>query len=74
MHPACYRTATISNFELITWHPFPQLYVGVVIYDEKSEWTLEEYLVRNKRKELIQRERSWWQDLEELQRFIPNSS
>lgn len=75
--PARFRTATISNYCLIPWHPFPRLYVGLATYVEKREWTPEEYLVdrelQRERRALIQRERSWWQNVSQLQRFTPST-
>ncbi len=78
MSSARRRTSTIADYGLISWRPYPQLYVGMATYTEQNRWaTLEEFEVyeelRRKHRELLQRERSWWRDVSELQRFTPGT-
>jgi hypothetical protein len=78
MYPARLRTATIADYGLVPWLPFPELHVGIATYDEQSEWTPEEYAVyldgSREYQAVLQRERSWWRFVSELQRFIPNAA
>jgi hypothetical protein len=68
------RSATIVNHELIPWRPFSKLYVGMATYLEQREWTEAEAMAHmasyREHHETLQRERSWWRNVPELQRFV----
>lgn len=74
-YPARRKTAVIADRPLIEWHPFPRVYVGVAIYEERHQWTPAEYAVWAERRrehwDRLERERSWWRCVPELQRFVP---
>jgi hypothetical protein len=74
-YPARRRTTVIADFPLIGWHPFAQLYVGVATYEEPREWTPAEYVVWAEQWRqhwaMLERERSWWRNVPELQRLVP---
>ena len=76
MYPARRRTATIGDCGLVPWRSFHQLHVGVATYVEEHEWSRDEFEVwihRDREHEtLLERERSWWRDVSELQRFVPH--
>ncbi|MEW4490623.1 hypothetical protein AB1L42_21235 [Thalassoglobus sp. JC818] len=78
LYPTRVRTATISNHVLVPWITFPKLHVGIMTYVEETERTAEEYAVYSDRLRrhhaALERERSWWRSVSELQRFIPNAS
>ena len=78
MYPTRVRTATISNHCLIPWKSFPRFHVGVSTYVEENAWTPEEYVDFERRQNdhlaVIQRERSWWRSIRELQRFTPKAA
>jgi len=76
LDPARRRTATITNFDLISWRPFPKLHVGLATYLEEHNWPVdrrdayrEAYRERTAR---LQQQRSWWRCVPELQRFVPD--
>lgn len=73
-YPARRRTTIIADHPLIGWHPFPRVYVGVATYEEPRSWTPKEYLVwveKNRQHwAMLERERSWWRCVPELQRFL----
>jgi hypothetical protein len=75
LYPARRRTATIPDRGLIGWRPFGQLFAGVATYEEQRRWTWDEYAVWVERwrqhQAVLERERSWWRFVPELQRFIP---
>jgi hypothetical protein len=75
-YPARCRTVTIRDYVLIGWRGFAQLHVGVATYREEREWTPEEYAVCIQRSRdrltAIERDRSWWRSVAELQKFIPD--
>lgn len=77
-YPARRKTAVIADRPLIGWHPFAQVYVGVATYEERYEWTPAEYLVWAEQHRLhratLERERSWWRVVPELQRFVPSTA
>jgi hypothetical protein len=77
LYPARRRAATITDPGLIRWHPFPRLYVGVATYHEPHEWTPDEYAVwveqYRQHQAVLERERSWWRCVPELQRFVPTA-
>jgi hypothetical protein len=74
LYPARCRIATIVDHGLIGWRPFGQLFVGVATYKEQRQWTPDEYAVWAERyrqhRALLERERSWWRCVSELQQFI----
>ena len=76
MNPARRRTARISDFGLVPWKPFGQLQVGMATYVEQHQWTLEELSVQEallrEYRTRLERERTWWRTVPELQRFVPN--
>jgi len=76
MYPSRRRTATIGDYGVIPWRSFHQLHVGVATYVEEHEWSRDEFEVwihRDREHEtLLERERSWWRDVSELQRFVPH--
>lgn len=64
--PVRRRTATVVDQGLISWHRFGQLFVGVALYNEQDE-----ILFYDERyQENLERNRSWWQNVSELQRFV----
>ena len=75
MYPARRKTAVISYRRLIGWYPFPRVYVGIATYEERQKWTPAEYAVRAEQNRqhwaMLERERSWWRCVPELQRFLP---
>jgi hypothetical protein len=75
LDPARRRSITMKDQGLIGWHRFGQLFVGVATYEEPRRWTPEEYAIwveRHQRHQaMLERERSWWRFVEELQRFVP---
>ncbi len=72
------RTAVVTDRPLIGWHPFPQVYVGVASYEEPRRWTPAEYTVwaeqHRQHWAMLERERSWWRCVPELQLFVPRPS
>ncbi|MEQ8836591.1 MAG: hypothetical protein RID07_07285, partial [Lacipirellulaceae bacterium] len=58
------RSAIISDCDLIYWHPFEALYVGLATYREKYEWSPKEFEVHVKEEEQrwasIRKHRTWW--------------
>jgi hypothetical protein len=68
------RASKIANYRLITWRPFSECFVGVMIYREQLEWTCEEYAAWAEEclqhQAVLERERSWWRCVRELQRFV----
>lgn len=73
-YPARRRTALIRDLPLIEWHPFDRLYVGVATYEEPREWTMVEVEQERQHWAMLERERSWWRCVPELQRFIPGAA
>jgi hypothetical protein len=74
MCPARRRTATIRNYNLISWRTFPRLHVGTATYNEECEPDSEQEMIgtewyRERQRRLLE-ERSWWRCVSELQRFI----
>ena len=71
------RTFTIADRGLIGWRPFGRLFVGVASYVEQRRWTPEEYVVWVERyrqhQATLERNRSWWRCVLELQRFVPKA-
>lgn len=72
--PARRKTAVIADRPLIEWHPFPQLYVGLAIYEEQRQWTPTEFAAYSEwwheHWNMLERERSWWRYVPELQKFV----
>jgi hypothetical protein len=68
--PARFRKAAIDGLPLIDWHPFPRLFVGVATYEEQLEFNLADYAEDCQRHTTVERERSWWRNVSELQRFV----
>jgi hypothetical protein len=77
-YPARRRTATVVDRPLIGWRPFSQVYLGTATYEEPSQWTPAEYAVwaeqHRQHWAMLERERSWWRGVPELQRFVPGAS
>lgn len=65
-YPARRKIAVIRDRPLIEWHPFPQLYIGLASYDNRAE-EVSEYREHRSR---LERGRSWWRTVPELQRFV----
>ncbi|MBN9517581.1 hypothetical protein J0H58_03530 [bacterium] len=69
------RTAVFAEYRLVGWRPPAPGYVGLVTYEEPHQWTADEYLVwaerQRERRARLERERSWWRTVPELQRFVP---
>ena len=69
------RTATLVDYRLVAWRPPARVYVGLAIYKECHRWTASESGVRavqlHEWRAKLERERSWWRKVPELQRFIP---
>jgi hypothetical protein len=78
MYPARRRRTVIRDFGLIKWHPFTQLHVGLATYDEPNSWSGDEYISHRKasseHQALLRRERTWWRNVKELQRFMPRTT
>lgn len=74
-YPARRKTAVISDLPLLGWHPFVRVYVGVATYEERHQWTPDEYInwaeQHRQHWAMLERERSWWRSVPELQRFVP---
>lgn len=74
-YPARRRTTVITNHSLLGWRPFPQLYVGMAVYEETERLTAAEFedwqLRYRQHWAKLERERSWWRSVPELQRFVP---
>jgi hypothetical protein len=77
-YPARRRSAVVADHPLIGWHPFPRIYVGVATYKEPHEWTPAEYAVWAEQHlqhwAMLERERTWWRCVPELQRFVPRTA
>jgi hypothetical protein len=58
---------TFKDYGLVRWHPF---YVGVATYTEQHEGTLEKREQLHQHRNMVERERSWWGCVGELQRFV----
>jgi len=74
--PLRQRTVTIPGNRLLSWRLFPQLYAGLATYYEDPEWTFEEYLTHREppgQSAMVERERSWWETVRDLQKFLPNA-
>lgn len=72
-YPARTRSSTIDDVGLIHWRDFGTLYVGLASYVKPREWTPEEFdewlpkhLAHIQR---VEKERSWWRTVNELQKF-----
>jgi hypothetical protein len=72
--PARRRTMTIPDRGLVGWHPFGRLFVGLACYTELLEWTSNEYESYKRHQAMVERERTWWRTIRELQRFIGESA
>lgn len=76
-YPARRRTAVITDRPLIEWHPFARIYVGVATYKEPRQWAPAEYTIwaeqHRQHWAMLERERSWWRCVPELQRFVQNA-
>ena len=63
---------------LIGWHPFPRVYVGLATYEDQHQWTLAEFPAWAARHRehwaMLDRVRSWWRSVPELQRFVPSAA
>src|SRR5262249_27242017 len=68
------RTLIIPDWGLLAWHRFGRLFVGVATYQEQRAWTPAGYVVWAERfrqhQAMLERERSWWRCVPELQRFV----
>jgi hypothetical protein len=69
------RIAVLAEYTLVAWRPPTPVYVGLATYEQRLQWNLAEHLVwaeqQRKRQARLERERSWWHNVTELQRFIP---
>jgi hypothetical protein len=76
LYPARHRRAVIADYGLIGWRTFSQLHVGIVTYQKEREWTPDQYSRYEERcrdhQAVLRRERTWWRDVPELQRFVPS--
>jgi hypothetical protein len=72
-YPARTKSATINDMGLVHWRDFGQLYIGLASYTEPREWTpkeFDEWLPRHLAHiERVEKERSWWRTVNELQKF-----
>jgi hypothetical protein len=77
-YPARRRILTLTDCLLIEWHPFARVYVGIATYQELRQWTPAEYVVwaeqHRQHWAMLERERSWWRCVLELQRFAPSAA
>jgi hypothetical protein len=69
------RTRIIADFGLLPWRSFDMLHAGVAsVYDPHDAWTPEESAIRmeaeKKHRATLEANRSWWQSVDELQRFV----
>lgn len=73
-YPARTRKATIKDFGLVHWRDFGKLHIGLASYAEPVRRTPDEYFEWMPRHqehiEQVERERSWWRTVRELQKFI----
>jgi hypothetical protein len=69
--PVRLRRATIADYGLVPWHPFNRLYAGVAWYEENVEWTSPDEVDWG-RVEAFSQERTWWDSVPELQKFLPD--
>lgn len=77
LEPARRRTATIADYGLIRYRSFDHLYVGVATWQENVDFALEDtidygQLLRD-HDAAVERERSWWGFVPDLQKFIGES-
>lgn len=72
-YPARTRSATIDDLGLIHWRDFGTLYIGLASYVRPREWTPEEFDERLPKHlapiQRVEKERSWWRTVNELQKF-----
>ena len=68
------KSATISDIGLVHWRDFGKLYIGLASYAEPSKRTPDEFyewLPRHQAHiERVEKERSWWRTVGELQKFV----
>jgi hypothetical protein len=73
---AKHRAWVIEEYELIYWRRFHPVYVGVAIYDNPTEWEIDEYFEyvkqEEKRRQKMEQERRFWRFVKELQKFVAN--
>jgi hypothetical protein len=77
-HPARRRTTVVADRPLIGWHPFPRVYIGVATYEEPHLRSPFDYTIwaeeRRQHWAMLERERSWWRSVPELQRFVARAN
>ncbi len=64
------RFVTVKDRGLIKWYPFDRVHVGLAIYQEKRSWTPEGMQRSNQHRASMEKSRSWWRCISELQRFV----
>lgn len=78
-HPIRRRKFTVRNGTLISWLPATLLHVGVATFVEVRQWKSgEEALTASKQEreawQEMERQRTWWREISELQRFVPSQA
>jgi hypothetical protein len=73
-YPARTKKATINDIGLVHWRNFGELYIGLASYTQPSKWTVDEFnewIPKHMAHiELVEKERSWWRTVRELQKFV----
>lgn len=73
-YPARTKMATIKDNGLVHWRDFGTLYIGLASYREPSERSHEEILEwlpkHQAHIERVEKERTWWRSVRELQKFV----
>jgi hypothetical protein len=77
-HDTVGNIAEVEDHGLIPWRPFPHIYCGGAIDTEfPNSWECEEYVDYQKRylehHARLNRERTWWENVPQLQRFVPGA-
>ncbi len=78
MYPAQFTKSEVTNKQLIWWHRFERIFVGVATYPEPHEWRYDEYIAWktqfSQHQATLERERTWWRGVPELQKFVPKDA
>ncbi|NQV26569.1 MAG: hypothetical protein HQ518_19615 [Rhodopirellula sp.] len=66
----------IENCRLLNWKSFECYHVGLATYRVQRKWGLDEFdahcTLYREHIQQLEKERSWWRTVPELQRFVPN--
>jgi hypothetical protein len=73
--PVRTRTATLADIPIAGWRSFPVGHYGAVVYEEPRDLPPEQFMAwlhsHRRHEERVERERSWWWDVRDLQKFVP---